>query len=72
MSRFNKEQFNQVIFNMRQAQKNGENIGLPLGILEYMFDDDAGYIDEFFSQNQSPIKLEELWNKLQGQIVRNA
>lgn len=60
MSRFNKEQFYQVISNIQDAKKKDENIGLPLGILEFMYDDDAGYLDEFFSQDKSVVELEEL------------
>lgn len=60
MSRFNKEQFYQVISNIQDAKKKDENIGLSLGILEFMYNDDAGYLDEFFSQDKSVVELEEL------------
>ncbi len=37
-----------------------------------MYDDDCGYIDQYFhSIERSPLVRENLWNQLQGHIRRN-
>lgn len=42
MARFQKNNFYLVIYEIEQMEKGGENIWVPIGILEYMYNDDNG------------------------------
>ena len=82
MSRFDKENFIRIISLLNVQEEKDEDIFISVGILEFMYDDDAGYIDEYFhlphhyrvpekvtvSQTLSAEKdlIEELWNKIQN------
>jgi hypothetical protein len=45
-------------------EDDNQNIWVPIGILETMYDDDAGFIDEYFHTNSINRSREKLWNKL--------
>ncbi len=61
MSKFNEENFCQVISAI-EAMDTLHDQGVAIGILEYMYDDDIGLIDQyFFERNQ---KITELWKSL--------
>lgn len=64
MSRFHKGQFFQVIQQIEEMEKNDENIWVAIGILEYMFDDDCGYIDQYFHTPFNERNDEQLWDEL--------
>ena len=42
MSKFSKGNFTIVIQEIEEMERNGENIWVPIGILEIMYDDDYG------------------------------
>lgn len=48
MSRFDKTNFKRIVSLMEQEENQGKNIDLALGIFEYMYDDDCGYLDQYF------------------------
>ena len=57
---------------MREIEKMAaadQNIDVPIGILEVMYDDDFGWIDDYFNEN--PIRdydytIDELYEYLMG------
>ena len=71
MTRFNKWEFKQIIENLERDEMNDDNVWVAVGILERMYNDDCGYIDEFFSTNFVNRNWEKLWDKLQDHIIRN-
>ena len=64
MSRFRRPLFHQIIKNIEEEERNGGNIWIAIGILEYMFDDDCGYIDQYFHTPFNERDDEQLWNEL--------
>lgn len=61
MSKFNEENFCQVMSAI-ETMDTLHDQGIAIGILEYMYDDDIGLIDQyFFERNQ---KIIELWKSL--------
>ena len=64
MSRFRRPLFYQIIKNIEEEERKGGNIWIAVGILEYMFDDDCGYIDQYFHTPFNERNDEQLWNKL--------
>lgn len=71
MSRFTKNNFNRVINEIENAEAADENIWIAIGILEVMYDDDCGYIDQYFHSPKAKRDKEDLWAKLQGHIIYN-
>lgn len=71
MSRFTKQNFNRILREIEFAEAADENIWIAVGILEVMYDDDCGYIDEYFHSSNIKRDKNELWEKLQGHICRN-
>ena len=71
MSRLNKWEFKQVIENLERDEMKDDNIWVAIGILERMFNDDCGWIDEYFNTSFVARNWENLWDKLQDHIVRN-
>lgn len=64
MSRFTKSNFLLIIKEIEKMESRNENIWVPIGILEYMYDDDIGLIDQYFS---TPVEFRNaiiLWNKI--------
>ena len=45
-------------------EKEHQNIWVPIGILEYMYDDDVGYINEYFLTEIFNRDKEKLWKKI--------
>ena len=68
MSRFNRKNFEKIITEIETAEKLGDNFWLSVGILEFMFDDDCGYIDEYFETKEEDRDVNALWSKLQAHI----
>lgn len=70
MSRFSKGNFIAVIREIEAMERNGENIWVPIGILEVMYDDDCGWFDEYFSTPpESRYSIDTLWYKIQMHIL---
>ena len=61
MSKFNEENFYQVISAV-ETMDTLHDQGVAVGILEYMYDDDIGLIDEYFYERNQEIA--ELWKNL--------
>ena len=64
MSRFKYPQFEQVIRVIEQMEERNENIWVAVGILEVMYDDDCGWIDEYFNLIPENRSIQRLWYKL--------
>lgn len=64
MAKFNKDNFKKVIYNIESMEMHHQNIWIPVGILEYMYDDDIGYIDKYFHTDKFNRNKEKLWEEL--------
>lgn len=64
MSRFNEKNFYQVISLIESMEMRKQNIWIPVGILEVMYDDDIGYIDNYFQTSKFDRNKEKLWQNL--------
>ena len=65
MSRFTKTNFKRIIKEIEDAESRGDNFWIPVGILEVMYDDDYGWIDEHFHTESLYRNVDKLWDKLQ-------
>ena len=63
MSRFKYPQFEQIIRVIEQMEERNENIWVAVGILEVMYDDDCGWIDEYFNLIPENRSIQRLWYK---------
>ena len=64
MARFSKNNFKMIIREIEAMEAADQNIWVPIGILEYMFDDYIGYIDNYFHRDKSKRDITELWSSL--------
>ena len=69
MSRFSKNNFIRIIREIEEMEQNGENIWVPIGILEIMYDDDCAWIDEYFNIIPALRDVNILWNKIQMHLI---
>lgn len=70
MSKFSKGNFIIVIREIEEMERNGENIWVPIGILEIMYDDDYGWIDKYFSTSpEARDSVDILWYKIQMHLL---
>lgn len=53
LARFSKNNFKMIIREIEAMEAADQNIWVPIGILEYMFDDYIGYIDNYFHRDKS-------------------
>ena len=51
MAKFSKNNFRMIIHEIEDMEAADQNIWVPIGILEYMFEDDIGHIDKYFNQD---------------------
>lgn len=65
MAQFDKNNFKHIVNEIEQMEAMGENIWVPVGILEYMYDDNIGLIDKYFHSSRR--NVDDLWNKLSPQ-----
>lgn len=63
MSQFSKDNFCRIIQEIENMEQTSQNIWVPIGILERMYDDDIGYID-FYFHHKDLRDVDELFNKL--------
>lgn len=63
MAQFDKNNFKNIISEIEQMETKKENIWVPIGILEYMYNDFKGYIDNYFSI-ESNRDVDQLWDNL--------
>jgi len=64
MAKFNKKNFFLIIKELEKQEKNNENFWLGVGILEYMYNDNYGWIDYYFHHDPKDRNIDFLWNKL--------
>ena len=64
MSKFEKTNFIKIITLIESMEFRKEDIWIPIGILERMYDDDIGYIDQYFHIDKFDRDKEKLWKNL--------
>ncbi len=64
MAKFNKTNFKRIIYNIESMEMHHENIWVPIGVLEMMYEDDIGYIDRYFHTDRFDRDKEKLWYEL--------
>ena len=64
MAEFLKNNFRMVIKEIEDMEFKNENIWVPIGILEYMFEDDIGYIDQYFHSKKEERNIDLLYLNL--------
>ena len=64
MSKFHKTNFKKIISEIEKMELEDQNIWVPIGILEYMYDDDYGWIEKYFNQSPCSRNVELLWSML--------
>ena len=64
MSKFSKNNFYMVIHEIEEMEKQDQNIWVPIGILEIMYDDNKGWLDFWFHNEPDLRNIEWLWDKL--------
>lgn len=62
--KFSRQNFARVIREIEYMESKGENIWVPIGILEYMYQDDDGEIDLYFHTRRKDRDLDLLMNCL--------
>lgn len=65
MAKFSKSNFRLIIQEIEEAEKCLENIWIPIGILEIMYDDYSGIIDKYFHSEEKDRDIDKLWDNLQ-------
>jgi len=53
-----------VIHEIEAMEANNQNIWVPIGILEIMYEDDKGWLDFWFHNEPDLRNIEWLWDKL--------
>lgn len=64
MSRFTKSNFFLIIREIEEMESRNENIWVPIGILEYMYDDDLGLINKYFLTSLESRNINILWQNI--------
>ena len=64
MSKFSTDNFIRVVQEIEQMELLDENIWVPIGILEVMYDDIFGDIDNYFHLPKEQRNLKELLKQL--------
>lgn len=62
---FNGRNFYKIIHEIELMEDKHQNIWVPIGILEYMYEDDIGYTDQYFHTDKIERDKEKLWKNLQ-------
>ena len=58
-----------IIHEIEDMEAADQNIWVPIGILEIMYDDYRGHIDDYFHQNKEKRDLDQLWYYLNNITV---
>lgn len=58
-----------IIHEIEDMEAADQNIWVPIGILEYMFDDYIGYIDNYFHQATEQRDVNQLWSFLNTIVI---
>ena len=70
MSKFDKQNFGKIIKEIEDMELTQDNIWVPIGILEVMYDDDYGYIDRYFHSQYNSRNWSLLWDSLQDSLIK--
>ena len=68
MRKFNSAQLYEIIRHIERMEMHDEDIWIPIGILEFMYDDDLGLLDKYFTTSKDKRILEDLVE----QLIENA
>lgn len=68
---FDLKNFCRVIREIEIMEERDENIWVPIGILEYMYSDDCGYIDNYFRLEKVERDSEVLYRQLIYHLEKN-
>ena len=64
MAKFSKNNFIMIIKEIEDMEAADQNIWVPIGILEIMYDDYYGHIDNYFHADKKIRNVEQLYNCL--------
>lgn len=64
MSKFNEKNFRQILAATEEYERQGSTPWIVVAALEMMYDDDAGYIDEYFSTPYNQRNTDSLIEKI--------
>lgn len=64
MAKFSKNNFKLIMKEIKKMQAANENIDVPIGILEVMFDDYWGCIDYYFHSDNNEDEIDALYDSL--------
>lgn len=64
MAKFSKANFILIINEIEEMEDTFQNIWVPIGILEMMYDDYIGIIDRYFHSEKSERNIDALWYDL--------
>lgn len=70
--KFSKKDFISIIKEIEDMEDKGENIWLPIGILEFMYNDYMGHIDKYFHTPKENRNSISLYNSLKRYSRKNA
>ena len=64
MAKFSKNNFHMIINEIQDMEKEDQNIWVPVGCLEMMYEDDFGLIDYYFHSDPQDRNIDWLWKQL--------
>jgi len=64
LAKFSKNNFKMIIHEIEDMEAADENIWVPIGILEMMYDDYSGLIDEYFHTKKEKRNVDRLYSIL--------
>ena len=64
MAKFSKNNFHMIINEIQEMEKENQNIWVPIGCLEVMYEDDYGWIDYYFHSDPKDRNVDFLWNQI--------
>ena len=64
MAKFSKNNFRLIIEEIEDSESYGENIWIAVGILEIMYDDYVGILDQYFHLEKKDRDIDKLWDKI--------
>lgn len=71
MAKFSKNNFIMIIKEIEDMEAADQNIWVPIGILEIMYEDYYGHIDNYFHADKKSRNVEQLYNSLKYRYTVN-
>lgn len=65
-NKFAMDNFKLIIKEIEKMEAADQNIWVPIGILERMYEDDFGLIDEYFHSEKTDRDCEKLYEMING------